>query len=94
MEKAATGGQPDALFVRADGFKGTEQGRNMVARALKMMGNPLNVARIIDPTLPFGFNHPNLYPDLTWNRLRKMADEGSAEAARLIRELTKNGKAP
>jgi hypothetical protein len=94
MEKAATGGQPDALFVRADGFRGTEQGRNMVARALKMMGNPLNVARIIDPTLPFGFNHPNLYPDLTWNRLRKMADEGSAEAARLIRELTKNGKAP
>ena len=66
----------------------------MVVRALKMMGNPLNVARIIDPTLPFGFNHPNLYPDLAWNRLRKMADEGSAEAARLIRELTKNGKAP
>jgi len=59
-----------------------------------MMGNPLSVARIIDPSLRFGFNHPNLYPDLTWNRLREMADGGSAEASRLILELTKNGKAP
>jgi TPR repeat protein len=94
MEKAAAGGQPDALFVRAEAFKGTGQGRDMVARALKMMGNPLNVARIIDPTMRFGFNHTNLYPDLTWNRLRQMADEGSAEASRLIGELTRKGEAP
>ena len=66
----------------------------MVARALKMMGNPLSVARIIDPTLRFGFYHTNLYPDLAWHRLHQMADEGSAEASRLIAELTKKGKAP
>jgi TPR repeat protein len=92
MEKAAAGGQPDALYVRADGFKGTAQSRKMVAQALKTMGDPLAVARIIDPTQKFGFNHPNLYPDLAWQRLREMANEGSTEAARLVGTLQRNGK--
>jgi TPR repeat protein len=65
MKKAADGGQPDALFVRAEALKGTAQGKNMVARALKTMGNPLSVAHIIDRTVPFGLDHTNLYPDLT-----------------------------
>lgn len=94
MQKAADGGQPDALFVCAEGIKGSAQGKEMVARALQIMGNPLSVARIIDPTLPFGFNHSNLYPDLASNRLRQMSDEGSAEAARLLAELKEKGKAP
>jgi TPR repeat protein len=94
MKKAADGGQPDALFVRAEAVKGTAQGRSMVARALKTMGNPLSVAHIIDRTVPFGLDHTNLYPDLAWNRLREMADNGSAEAARLVGELKAKGKAP
>jgi hypothetical protein len=93
MEKAAAGGQPDALYVRAEGFKVSAQGRKMVAQALKTMGDPLAVARIIDPNQKFGFNHSNLYPDLAWHRLREMANEGSAEAARLVGTLERNGKA-
>jgi hypothetical protein len=58
-----------------------------------MMGNPFMIARIIDPTLPGGFYHKNLFPDLTAARLRKMADNGSAEAARLVGELKAKGKA-
>jgi len=94
MKKAADGGQPDALFMRAEALKGTAQGRSMVARALKTMGNPTFVAHIIDRTVPFGLDHTNLYPDLTWNRLRQMADNGSSEAARLVGELKAKGKAP
>jgi TPR repeat protein len=94
MKKAADGGQPDALFVRAETLKGTDQGKRMVARALKTMGNPNSVAHIIDRTVPYGLDHTNLYPDLTWNRLREMADNGSAEAARLVGELKAKGKAP
>lgn len=93
MEKAAAGGQPDALYIRAENLKGTSQGRKMVTQALKTMGDPLAVARIIDPNQKFGFNHPNLYPDLAWQRLREMANEGSAEAARLVGTLERNGKA-
>jgi hypothetical protein len=94
IKKAADGGQPDALFVRAEALKGTAQGKSMVARALKRMGNPLSVAHIIDRSVPFGLDHTNLYPDLAWNRLRQMADNGSAEAARLVGELKAKGKAP
>ena len=64
----------------------------MVSRALAMMGDPLAVARIIDPNQKLGFDHPNLYPDLAWKRLGQMADEGSAEAARLVKTLQEKGK--
>jgi TPR repeat protein len=94
MEKAAAGGQPDALYIRAESFKGTEQGRKMVIQALATMGDPLAIARIIDPAQKFGFNHPNLFPDLAWKRLQEMANEGSAEATRLLKTLQQNGKAP
>jgi TPR repeat protein len=94
MKKAADGGQPDALFVRAEALKGTSQGRSMVAQALKTMGNPHSVAHIIDRTVPFGLDHTNLYPDLAWNLLREMAENSSAEAAKLVEELKAKGKAP
>ena len=57
-----------------------------------MMGNPLMVARIIDATLPGGFYHKNVFPDLTAARLSEMSSEGSAEATRLLATLTQSGK--
>ena len=94
LAKAASGGQPDALLAQADSLKGTEQGKKLVTQAFKMMGNPLSVARIIDPTQRFGFYHANLYPAVAWSRLREMADAGSTEASRLVAQLKKSGKAP
>jgi TPR repeat protein len=94
LRKAAAAGQPDALISLVENGSGDPHGRTSVMKALKMMGNPFMIARIIDPTLPGGFYHKNLFPDLAWNRLREMADNGSAEAARLVGELKAKGKAP
>jgi TPR repeat protein len=93
LQKAAAAGQPDALIALVENGSGGPQGRTSVLKALTMMGNPFMIARIIDPTLPGGFYHKNLFPDLTAARLRKMADNGSAEAARLVGELKAKGKA-
>jgi TPR repeat protein len=94
LQKAAAAGQPDALIAIVENDRANPQGRNMVAKALKTMGNPLMVARIIDPTLPGGFYHNNVFPDLTVARLRAMSGEGSAEATRLLGTLMQTGKIP
>lgn len=94
LQKAAAAGQPDALIAIVENDRGNPQGRNMVQKALKTMGNPLMVARIIDPTLPGGFYHNNVFPDLTAARLRAMSGEGSAEATRLLTTLIQTGKIP
>jgi hypothetical protein len=92
LQKAAAAGQPDSLITLVENNPGNPEGRSMVGKALKMMGNPLMVARIIDPTLPGGFYHKNVFPDLTATRLREMSKAGSAEATRLLTTLTKAGK--
>ena len=92
LQKAAAAGQPDALIALVENAPGNPEGRSSVAKALKMMGNPLMVARIIDATLPGGFYHKNVFPDLTAARLSEMSSEGSAEATRLLATLTQSGK--
>jgi TPR repeat protein len=92
LQKAAAAGQPDALITLVETAPDNPQGRSMVEKALKMMGNPLMVARIIDSTLPGGAYHRNLFPDVTAARLSKMSSEGSAEATRLLAILTQSGK--
>ncbi len=92
LQKAAAAGQPDALMALVENSPGNPEGRRMVEQALKTMGNPLMVARIIDPTLLGGPSHRNLFPDLTVGRLSAMSSEGSAEATRLLATLTQGGK--
>jgi hypothetical protein len=94
LQKAAVAGQPDALIALVENGSGDPQGRNSVSKALKMMGNPFMIARIIDPTLPGGFYHKNLFPDLAATRLREMSNAGSAEAKRWLATLTQSGKIP
>jgi len=94
LQKAAAAGQPDALIAIVENDRANPQGRNMVEKSLKTMGNPLMVARIIDPTLTGGFYHSNVFPDLTVARLSAMSGEGSAEATRLLRTLMQTGKIP
>jgi hypothetical protein len=92
LQKAAAAGQPDALIALVENAPSNPEGRRSVAKALKTMGNPLMVARIIDPTLPGGFYHKNVFPDLPAARLSEMSSEGSAEATRLLATLTQSGK--
>lgn len=92
LQKAAAAGQPDALIALVENAPNRPDGRAMVEKALKGMGNPLLVARIIDPTLPGGASHRNLFPDLTAARLSEMSSAGSAEATRLLATLTQGGK--
>lgn len=90
--RAAAAGQPDALYALAETNPADLQRRQKVQQALKTMGNPSLIARIIDPTLPGGFYHQNLFPDLAVERLRGMAASGSAEASRLLATLKQSGK--
>lgn len=94
LQKAAAGGQPDALFAIVESNRANPQARDMVSKALKVMGSPQWVARIIDPTQLGGFCHKNVFPDMTAARLREMSDKGSAEATRLLKALREKGKIP
>ncbi len=92
LQKAAAAGQPDALMTLVETSPSTPNGRSMVKKALQTMGNPLMVARIVDPTLPGGQYHRNIFPELTAARLSEMSSAGSAEAKRLLTTLTQHGK--
>ena len=94
VKQIAASGEPGCLITMAGKEKDPAKAKEMFLRALKTLGDPQAVAKITQHGFLELFNPPNVFPDLTMQRLEEIAAAGSGNAMKEIGDIYNAGTQP